>query len=388
MDMGRRRTTSEGLPDGLTFDTRIGQYRYRNRETGKRSWVGADLERAVDMARKANLVLEARRQAAQRSPTPTIAHGVELYLENVACRKPWSPGTRKNNELRLAVIRRELGARMIATTDRVFLEDWLDARCSSGELFNKWRTTLVDLWRYWIARRWVAFNEAEAVMARSTSKKLPENRRKRARLDLKGFWAIHDHPSAELFLRVAMEQSLITLQSRAEVCRIRMNDDYRDGWLYIIRGKVAGETDEAFIRIRITPQLEEIRRLAMSDGIASPLLVRRRPKGGWTKKRKTKAHWSEVDPAYLSKAFAAVRDATGLWDGVPPAQRPSFHEIRSLGAREYKRRGYAKAAISALMTHSEESTTDIYLSGGQIEDERFIQVEAGLTLSQLRNKDA
>lgn len=381
MDVGRKRTVSEGLPDNLYVDG--DSYRYVNPETGVRTRLGADRAKAIELAHKANLVLEARRLARQTAPQPTIAHGVDMYLENVVPHKPWDTGTAKNNRYRLAVIKRELGDRMIATTDRVFLGEWLNAKAKAGDLYNKWRALLVDLWRYWISKRWQDFNEAEAVMKRSTSAKLEVNRRQRGRLELADYWAIHDHDSCPLFLQIAMEQSLITLQARAELCAMELAH-YRDGWLYVIRDKVAGDSEMAFIRIALTPELEAIKRRAVSDGVPSPLLIHRRPERQKPAQRARKRHWTAVDPSYLTKAFATVRDATGRWNGVPARQRPTFHEIRSLGARTYRAAGYPEAYIQALMTHADKKTTAIYLEGGKLTDEHFHRVEAGLKLEQLK----
>jgi hypothetical protein len=109
MDMGRKRTVSDELPDNLTFDSHSGRYRYLNPETGKRSWVGADKAEAVQLAIEANVVLEARR-VARSGPAdlPTIGHGIDMYLLNVVPHKPWDTGTAKNAKHRLVVLRRAL----------------------------------------------------------------------------------------------------------------------------------------------------------------------------------------------------------------------------------------------------------------------------------------
>ena len=378
--MGRPTTT--GTPN-LTCDD--GLYRWRNPTTGKRTSLGRDRAAAVAKAERANLALAALAAARAAPDRNTIAFGIGMYAENVVPRKPWDTGTRRNAEHKLAVLKREMGTRLIAATDRVFLADWLDARARSGDVFNKWRAVLVDLWRYWIERKWCDFNEAAAVMARSTSQKLPENRRQRRRLELAGFWAIHDHETCPVWLQVAMEQSLVTLQARKEICAMRVTD-YRDGFLYVVRDKTAGDSDMAFIRIEVTEQLDDIRRRAMADGVATPHLVHRRPARIKPHDRAKKPHWAAVAPPYLTKAFQAVRDATGLWDSLKPEQRPTFHEIRSLGAREYRKRGYPKEYIQALMTHADPATTTIYLSGGAdaLAPDHYRRVQAGLRLEDLR----
>lgn len=160
--------------------------------------------------------------------------------------------------------------------------------------------------------------------------------------------------------------------------------DYRDGWLYVIRDKVAGDTDVAFIRIRLTPELDDIKRRAMADGVLTDYLVHRRPQRQVPSQRAKRPHWAAVVPTEVTRVFQEVRDATGRWDCIAPRARPTFHEIRSLGARTYRSAGYSEQYIQALMTHANQRTTSIYLEGGKLTDEHYHQVEAGLSLETLR----
>ena len=66
---------------------------------------------------------------------------------------------------------------------------------------------------------------------------------------------------------------------------------------------------------------------------------------------------------------------------MPAAQRPTFHEIRGLGARLYRASGVAEDAIQALMTHSNRRTTQIYLERGvaALTDEDYHPVTATLS---------
>lgn len=381
MNVGRQRTTSTGLPPNLYQEGE--RFRFRDPTTGRRTWLGTDRAAAVDLAQRANTALKARAAARQANPAITIGHAIDMYCANVVPTKPWDTGTRRNAVWRLRVLQAEMGDRPIASADRVFLGDWLARRAKGGDLYNKWRERLVDLWVYAIARAWCDVNEAAATMKRSTSAKLAANRRQRQRLELADFWAIHDHPECPPWLQVAIEQSLITLQSRQEIVSMRLSD-YRDGWLYVVRDKVAGDSDMAFIRIAVGPQLEDIKRRAMADGVLTDYLVHRRPERDRVADRVRRPHWAAVRPEYLSKAFQAVRDATGRWASLPARARPTFHEIRSLGARTYRALGYPEQYIQVLMTHADKTTTAIYLAGGQITDDHYHKVEAGLRLETLR----
>jgi integrase len=70
---------------------------------------------------------------------------------------------------------------------------------------------------------------------------------------------------------------------------------------------------------------------------------------------------------------------------IPEAERPSFHEVRGLGARLQKLRGRSLREVQELMTHSDPKTTQIYLELGRaaLTDEHFTQVSVPFTLKEL-----
>lgn len=371
------------LPNNLTFDRDSGRYRWVNPLTKERTWFGRDREKAVTRAEQANLairLMQAQREIA-RGASPTVAQVIDLYTENVVPSRPWGDRTRKHRLIALALYRREFGRRLFAGVDRIYLADWLAARCERADAYNHHRTLLVDLWDYAISRRFAEINEAAATLKRSTSAKIAVNRKTRKRLTTEAFWQIH--AAANSFLQTAMELSLITLQARAEVCKARRTD-VRDGWLYVIRDKVAGDSDMAFIRIAVSAELERIIDAAYADGILSPFLVHRRPNSMRPQHQQNKPHWSAVTPDYLTKSFARAGDAVGLYTDLAPGERPTFHEIRSLGARIYRKLGYSDDYIRALMTHADKRTTEIYLTNPDaLTDRHFLPVKAELRLREL-----
>ncbi|MDB6046348.1 MAG: intE [Gammaproteobacteria bacterium] len=146
--------------------------------------------------------------------------------------EPWDDGTRKQMLIKMRRIRRALGERAVNLTDRMFLEAWLTSFCTRADVFNKWRCAPILLWKFAESRKLADLCEPEKIEPRSTSKKIPSNRKVRKQLDLDGFKAIH--AQAPDWLRLAMEQSLVTLQARQEICNLR-HTDYRDGYLFVIR---------------------------------------------------------------------------------------------------------------------------------------------------------
>jgi integrase len=371
------------LPENVTYDQQRNRWVVRNPVNGKRKRFETEAA-AVKSGEALNKWLaEQRLLDALDTGLPTIGGLVAKWETDKLQFMPWDAGTRSNMLHKMRRIARELGPRPIARTDCMFLEEWLAGFCSSADVFNKWRYALVLLWKFAVSRKLAATCEPEKIEPRSTSKKLEANKKTRQQLDLQGFRAIHERAPA--WLQLAMDQSLVTLQSRLEVCNMR-HADYRDGHLFVIRDKVSGDSDMAFIKIAITAQLDDLRRRSLRSGIASPFLVHRAPdrrRREWTE---GKPHWTYVVPDYLSKAFADARDAVERFGNMPTGERPTFHEIRGLGARLYRSQGMPEDAIQALMTHAHQRTTQIYLDRGEqaLTDADYHPVTAPMVISDLK----
>lgn len=370
------------LPDNVSYDRQRNRWVVRNPVNGKSKRF--DTEAAAVKAGEAlnKWLTEERALQALDTGRPTIAGLVAKWESDRLQFMPWDEGTRGNVLAKMRRISRELGTRPIERTDCMFLEDWLGGFCSSADAFNKWRYALVLLWKFAVSRKLAQSCEPEKIEPRSTSKKLEANQKNRQPLDLQGFRAIHERAPA--WLQLAMEQSLVTLQSRLEICNMR-HADYRDGHLYVIRDKVSGDSDMAFIKIAVTPQLDELRRRSLRSGIASPYLIHRKPERMRREWIDGKPHWSWVTPDYLTKAFAEARDTIERFAQMPGDGRPSFHEIRGMGSRLYLAQGMPHDAIQALMTHSNPRTTQIYLDRGAaaLTSDDYHPVAAPMVLSDL-----
>jgi enterobacteria phage integrase len=379
-DMGRPKKYN--YPPNMTFDRSAQRYVVRN-PISKKLKKFADEAQALEVVGKLNDWLEAERQAqALDDGRPKVAGLVDAWIRDRLPFMPWDRGTRNNNLAKMQRIRRELGDRLVARTDCMFLEDWIAAFCAKADTFNDWRHMLVLLWSYGLSRRLAESNEAEKVLVRSTSKKLAVNRKDRQQLTVHGYKAIYDE--APGFLQLAMDASLVTLQARNECCQMQ-HAHFRDGYLFVIRDKVSGDSDMAFIKIKVTGQIDEIRsRSRTLDDTVSPYLVHRKPEHRRREWIEGKPHWTFVNPDYLTKAFAEVRDGCGFYGHLEARQRPTFHEVRGLGARLLRAQGLSEDAIRALMTHAHERTTKIYLERGAkaLSDDDYIEVEAPLVLKE------
>lgn len=379
MSMGRK---NNEYPAYMGPDGDRGGFIVRNPITGKRKRFTRDEE---EKARKVALQLaefvENERLARSLDVgLPTIAGLVDRWLSDQMQFKPWDEGTRQSVGYKLARIRKELGARVVARTDRLFLSDWLESFCKKPDQFNEWRYVLVLLWKFAVAKKYVDICEPEKIEPRSTSKKLASNQKVRRQLDTEGFRAILE--KAPPWLALAMEISLVTLQARKEICSMK-HEHFRDGHLFVIRDKVSGDSDMAFIRIEITEELDVLRRRSLSlDNTLSPYLIHRkaeRERRDWIQ---AKEHWTCIQPGYVSREFAKARDISGAYDDLDAPQRPTFHEIRGLGARLYRKQGMPEEAIQALMTHANRRTTLIYLERGAtaLADDDYHKVVAPMRL--------
>jgi hypothetical protein len=285
MDVGRPK--GNDYPPYMTVDGDLGRFVVRNPITGKKKRFADETQARAAALKLAEWVEQERKAEAFDAGRPTIKHLVKWWKRDRLQSMPWDKGTRQAVLAKLERIGRELGNRVILRTDRMFLEDWLTSFCKTGDQFNKWRYALALLWSFAVSGKLALECEPEKIEPRSTSKKLEINRKVRRQIDIDGFKAIR--AMAEPWLQLAMDQSLVTLQARTEICNMR-HSDYRDGYLFVIRDKTSGDSDMAFIKIAVTEQLDEIRRRSLRlDSTASPYLVHRAPE-------RRRRQWTEGKP--------------------------------------------------------------------------------------------
>jgi len=412
------------FPDYMTVDGDRGGFEVKNPLTGKKKRFSKEREReARDLAL---LIGEfVRREKLQRAideGLPTVNRLVQRWKAEEMPFQPWDPGTRKNYDSWFRRIDADLGHKVVQSVTALQLHNWLASFCKNADTWNHYRYALVLLWKFAVLQQMCKSNEAEKVAYRSTSKKLEMNRKLRRRLTIEDYRLIHSR--AEPWFQIAMEQSLITLLGREEVCEIQ-HQHYRNGLLFVIREKVAGDSAKGFIRIPITPDMQALQRRSrllanspvtlpptsvtfravalQAQGLStaeiaarlgsnikkigqllwwhktkvvgrenvatmSPHLIWRRPERRTrlvlNARREAGRHWTYVEPDYLTREFKRLRDLVGVDADRPPEERPTYHEIRSLGARIMEARGIKRKSIQTLLAHSKPSTTEVYLQHG------------------------
>ncbi len=189
-------------------------------------------------------------------------------------------------------------------------------------------------------------NPAESTLNRPVEKQ-------RQRLSKDDFDAIYRHPQTEQWLRNAMDLGLLTLQRESDIVRMEIPE----GDVIEVIQKKTG----AAIQITIGNQLREVIKRCR-DNIVSPYLVHRIPHR--CVKAKSKNHPTQVTSDYLCKAFSKARDNTHLFDHLKARERPTYHEIRSLGIVLYEKAGIDPKDLAGHMT---EESQKRYKEGHGIE---------------------
>lgn len=105
---------------------------------------------------------------------------------------------------------------------------------------------------------------------------------------------------------VAVRLDTIDLH-RPRICTV-----VREGFLYTVQQKTAKASDTAWIRFKVTDELQAVISQCRDD-IVSPYLVHRRPDRKKQQTR-TKDHWTQEEERYLMRAFKA-REAAECYKG-------------------------------------------------------------------------
>ena len=355
--MARPRTKDKDLPPNLYRFKKDGRsyYQYRRPDTGAKHGMGSDRTAAVQAARHLNNKLTplvrgtAHLVRRIEQPRDTVESYTTRFKEVLAEKrnrrgKALSPKTLSEYDRQLRALCEALGARAIADITRRDITLFLEP------LPPTYRNRMRSLVRQFFARA-VGEGLIETNPVDGTLK--ADEVIHRNRLSLDDFRAIRE--VAPLWVKVAMDLGLQTLQRRSDLVNIK----YPNGWyLYIIQQKTGQH-----IRIRMTKQLEEVVQLSASDGIKSSYIIHREQRVS-----------TQVSADQLTRAFADARDAAGVGATLEPIERPTFHEVRALGAKLYEAAG---SDPQALLGHADPKTTRTYLDRHKV---KWTEVEAGLNL--------
>jgi integrase len=364
--MGRVRSRSRaGWPANLY--TSGDGFKYRNPLTKKDSWMGKDRAQAFAAARILNEKLVKPNDLVGRivAKRETIADAINVFRMDDMPGREWAPATASVYESVLNRITKKIGDREVASFTVRDCADFIKAVTESPRSRQQFRLVLGWVFACAVEDGWIELNPAL-----QTRKSLYKRKRERLTKDIyDAIWA-----KAEMWLRNAMDLSLLTLLRREDIVSLEFSD-VRDGKLWVVPGKTEGTTGVR-IRIKLDGSLAEVV-ARCRDSVASPFLIHRLPEKARPNAARAKArtHHTQVLPEQLSRAFSDARELAG----IEMANPPGFHEIRSLGGALLRDAGWSVAQVQALMTHGSESMTEHYLDGHEAP---WTDVSTGISLKR------
>lgn len=371
----RRLAKNRDLPTNLYAMRAKGvtYYRYRHPKTGAYHGMGSHKSNACDAARQLNSILVKESDLVGQvvgTANQDINHLIGRFQKEHLIEKELAPSTLQIINYRLGRIGRDIGSKQVDHVDVQQIAQYLDENFER-DAYVKHRAVLVELFRFAVMK---GLYPAEWGNPAQTTYAKTDYAKQRTRLTLEQFRKIRT--AAPDWLQIAMEIAIVTLQGRAEVINMRF-EDYQNQTIRVVRQKIS-KHEHSHLEIHC-PELESIVRRARLSGIASPYIVHRRPKR--KKPAESRDHWTKLTPNQFTEQFRKYRDESGACSHLPREQRPTFHEIRSLGSWLYKQAGYENESyIQPLMAHADEKMTEHYQKGHERE---WVRVEAGLSLKEL-----
>lgn len=363
-----RSEKSRDLPDHLFYAQRDGAYIY-TRPDGRRFSLGAQRNRAIRITKRLNAELYPKEYELEAAilgralgidREAPLSQVIERFRAEFLPDRRYSAVTLAEYERLLSVIDIALGdnpARLISIQQVAkFLDEY------PPTMSNRYRALLGMVFRFAIAKGIVDSDPAAATLKKAV-------RIQRQRLTLPVYRTIH--AAAEPWFQNALDLALQTLQRREDVAGMRF-DALVDGRL-LVRQKKVERHRTGQLAIRVTPIIKVIIDRCRDD-LVSPFLVHRRPARMRREYLSKKAHWAQVAPEMLTREFKRLRDELALCDGLAPAARPTFHEIRALGAKLYEDAGINP---QTLLGHTTEKQTRVYLDRHKV---KWVEVDAGLEI--------
>lgn len=342
---------NKGLPPNLYLDSRRGTYRYRRPTDGKWFQFGSDRLRAIDAARQLNLAfMQGADLVASVMQNGTSTQGdlfeafLEVYENEILPPRELAKGTLELYAVRFRQFLKAFAGKAVDQITIRMVAELLDSLTPRAA--NQARALLIDIFNHAAAKGLCPDNPAA-----STMPKIEKKQRKRHTVE--GLRAIRGKSPA--WLQNAIDLALITAQRRTDILAMKF-EDVRDGYLYVVQQKTAKASDAAWIRLRVTPELQTVIGRCR-DNVPSPYLIHRRPERKKQKQAERKEHWTKIEERYLTRAFKDARDAAGCYAGWSDEEQPGFHEIRALSLHLYKKAGKDGQKIAG---HASEEMTKNY----------------------------
>ncbi len=76
-----------------------------------------------------------------------------------------------------------------------------------------------------------------------------------------------------------------------------------------------------------------------------------------THRQLAREHWTQLLLEYLTRMFKELRDESGVVSHLKDEEKPTFHEIRSLGGRLLEHQGWEPEKVQLLYRHTDVEMT-------------------------------
>lgn len=311
--------------------------------------MGSDKFKAVQAALELNAKLSLPIDLVQRvlGGHSTLSTWIQEFID-LRSREKLAPNTVRIELHRLEHINKVLGSVSLDELSVQHIADFINRFPPRSA--QAYRSQLKLLCKYAIANGRMERNPAEATLPVTVVVQ-------RQRLKLEEFWQIH--AVAAPVIQRAMLIGLVTLLRRVDLVSLKYSD-YRDETIHLQLEKT-----DAYLRIRVPTKHAH---LMQRTNVLSKFVLHHDKNVGKVRRG---------DPLHidqLSKGFAKARSLSGLFKDLKSAQRPTFHEIRALGAYLYEQQ---KVDPQNLLAHSDPKMTAAYLAKHEI---KWIDAAAVLEL--------
>ncbi|MBT2339487.1 MULTISPECIES: phage integrase Arm DNA-binding domain-containing protein [Pseudomonas] len=353
-------------------------WRYRNPITGLMTSINRPLEEAIKLARAANLKLAALvvddgalLTLLTGDRLPTVSNLLQRFHDEWVADKGYAVRTLEEIKFKLERYRQDLGDRLIGQMDVLAMAEYLDQ--FSNNAYTKHRGLWVQIFSFAVAKGLAERNNAELTLVKKEAEK------KRQRHTVEGLKLIIDAVTTPPWLKRAIRLALTSLQRREDIVTwLKSAADMDKNTLTVSPGKTQGYDNPVHLKITMGAALREVVGECLRSPIATPYLIHYKPKARRREQIDAKDHWTSVTPDYLTKEFSKARDAAQAYDHVPAGERPTFHEIRALGAWLYEQQNFPMEYIQALMGHADEKMTKHYQEGHGDKTIKYVEVGAEL----------
>jgi integrase len=333
-----RTTKNRNLPANLYPNGKYWQY--KNPITGRKTSINKPMSEAIKLANAANAKLMplladngALMSLLTGEAPPKFSGCLDRFEKEWLSTKKYADSTLKEIKFKLVRYHEELGDLMMGQLDVLKVAEYLDG--FENNAYTKHRGLLVQVFAFAVAKGLCDRNSAELTLVKKEAEK------KRQRHTVEGLNKILDHVGTPAWLKRAIRLGLLSLQRREDIVMWPKSAvDLEQNTIRVSPGKTQNYGKPVHLEIVMGQALRDVVIECIRSPVVCPYLIHYSPKARKRSQLDAKLHWNAVTADYLTKSFAQARDESKAYESVPAGERPTFHEIRALGAWLYEQQGF------------------------------------------------